>query len=402
MSASILPAHDRKSYLYRHATLDSILDEEDEGNLDETTLPQVTSTADISSSLRPWSNLPINTIKTPQKRFRSQMYKYIQLEESLQSANLLNTNEERQQFQQDYQQSIRERKFDKFLQTYYHKLRTHKQTLDRERAMKKSRTFTFANLDKNFIASDPTRDIKIVFVNNPRTLLRMDMTNARSTNFNQQNTEEIAVETFYENLSRRFLNNPSRARDEITLFARQTSERLHETIPYLSQVPYRVRLVDERDKEHPLDERTILQMKHQRNLSVIEKRRQKIMKMITQTRNHQVRMKQIDKRTPLSIDNSIYCQELLERVQEIEQSIKEKPCRTQSIAKKTNSIYSSPLSPADTERSSSSLLFVRRSPRFQENALSMYHIENADNIRIIESTRPLTTPGKKLQWMNYT
>ena len=230
----------------------------------------------------------------------------------------------------------------------------------------------------------------------------LSIRNARSTSINQQNTEEAAVEAFYENLSRRFLNNPSRARDEITLFARQTSERLRERIPYLSQVPYRVRLVDERDKEHPLDERTILQMKHQRNLSVIEKRRQKIMKMVTQTRNNQVRMKQIDKRPPLSIDNSIYCQELLERVQEIEQSIREQPRRTQSITRKTNSIYSSPLPPADTERSSSSLLFEQPSPRFQENALSMYHIAKSDNIRIVESTRPLTTPGKKLQWMNYT
>ena len=230
----------------------------------------------------------------------------------------------------------------------------------------------------------------------------LSIRNARSTSINQQNTEEAAVEAFYENLSRRFLNNPSRARDEISLFARQTSERLRERIPYLSQVPYRVRLVDERDKEHPLDERTILQMKHQRNLSVIEKRRQKIMKMVTQTRNNQVRMKQIDQRPPLSIDNSIYCQELLERVQEIEQSIREQPRRTQSITKKTNSIYSSPLPPADTERSSSSLLFAQPSPRFQENALSKYHIAKSDNIRIVESTRPLTTPGKKLQWMNYT
>ena len=162
--------------MYRHANLDSILDEEDEGNIDETTLPQVTSTADTSLPLRPWSNLSIGTIKTPQKRFRSQLYKYIQLEKSLQSANLLNTSEERQRFQQDYQQSIREGKFDKFLQTYYHKLRTHKQTLDRERAMKTSRTFTFANLGQNFITSDPTRNIKIVFVNNPNTFLRTDMT----------------------------------------------------------------------------------------------------------------------------------------------------------------------------------------------------------------------------------
>ncbi|UJR14468.1 hypothetical protein I4U23_001465 [Adineta vaga] len=391
-----------KSRSYRISLLNtdhlSTAIEEDEVDLDETSdfpntdtiLPQLIPPTTAPISIRSWTNLSEEKTK---KRYSSRLYKFVQLEKALQSANLLNSTDERKKFEQDYHQSLQKDKFREFLQTYYRKIQIHKEEIAREQTMKTSRTFTFVDLEKNFLALDPTHDVKIVFVNHPKRFLPSNQQHSMSG----IQCEDAAVETFYENLSRRLLNNPSRARDEITHFARQTSERLQEYIPCLSHVPYRVKIIDERDKEHSMDEQALLKMKHRQNLAVIEKRRQKIMKMIVQTRKNQIKMKQLDKRAQLTIDNSTYCKELLERVHEIEENIKEKPRRTRSVSQKMNSIHSSSLTTSQTVTPTSS---IRQSPPF-EDALSMYQIEKSNKVHVIQSTRPFTSPVKKPQWINY-
>ena len=91
-------------------------------------------------------------------------YKFVQLERALTVANLLDDPDDRLRFQREYRQSLRENHFEEFLQKWYQKLKAHKDALERERAIKNSPSFTFVDLEKNFLALDPTRAIKIVFL----------------------------------------------------------------------------------------------------------------------------------------------------------------------------------------------------------------------------------------------
>jgi hypothetical protein len=91
------------------------------------------------------------------------------LEQAFKSANLLTNPNDRAKFTHEYRESLRENKFEEFLQTSYHKLQVHKETIRREHIVKLSRAFTFVDLEKNFLALDPTRDIKIVFIDEPTT-----------------------------------------------------------------------------------------------------------------------------------------------------------------------------------------------------------------------------------------
>ncbi len=119
------------------------------------------------------------------------------------------------------------------------------------------------------------------------------------------------------------LDNPSRARDEVTSFARRTAERLHERLPRITSVPHRVKIIDERDTTGKPDEEMLLQLKHKRALSLINKRRHVILKMMTQTKKNQIKMGEQWNDTPLVRDNSIYCRELLERANQVEQVYRE-------------------------------------------------------------------------------
>ena len=105
----------------------------------------------------------------PKKKF-SRSYRFVQLERALTLANLLNDNGDRIQFQRAYRQSLRENRFEQFLQASYQKLHEHKDKLKQERAIQQSQTFTFVDLEKNFLALDPRRNIKIVFLDDPLTV----------------------------------------------------------------------------------------------------------------------------------------------------------------------------------------------------------------------------------------
>ena len=80
------------------------------------------------------------------------------------AARLLTSNDDRVQFQNEYLESLQKDKFEEFLEKYYEKIRLHYEQKKKEQALKESRTFTFTDLEKNFLALDPTRDVKIVFL----------------------------------------------------------------------------------------------------------------------------------------------------------------------------------------------------------------------------------------------
>jgi hypothetical protein len=172
----------------------------------------------------------------------------------------------------------------------------------------------------------------------------------------------------------------------------------------MTSVPHRVKIVDERDINGKVDERTLLQMKHKRALSVITKRRQIFLKMMTQTKKNQTKMEQQWKRTPLSIDGASCCRELLERANQIDQIGRDEQIRrpqTGIPSRRTSSkIHSSSAfsqittTSTDIEPTSSTC-----STPFQDS-LSIYHVEKTKNVRVILPTRPFTAPTK-VAWVNY-
>lgn len=97
-------------------------------------------------------------------RTPTRSYKFVQLERALAVANLLDDNNDRLVFQREYRQSIRDNQFEQFLQKWNQKLKDHKEKLERECVIKNSPSFIFVDLEKNFLALDPTRAIKIVFL----------------------------------------------------------------------------------------------------------------------------------------------------------------------------------------------------------------------------------------------
>ena len=126
--------------------------------------PEKKSTV-VSVPTRPWSE--VSTIPSAIRRRRKPMtkaYQFVQLERAMVVAQLLKTNEERTQFDDEYFQAVQEDKFEKFLEKYYEKIRQHYAKIRQEEELKRARAFTFVNLERNFLAQDPTRDVKIVFV----------------------------------------------------------------------------------------------------------------------------------------------------------------------------------------------------------------------------------------------
>ncbi|CAF3800359.1 unnamed protein product, partial [Rotaria sp. Silwood1] len=224
-------------------------------------------------------------------------------------------------------------------------------------------------------------------------------------------SNDAAVELFYAKRSHRLLCDPAYAREEISLFARRAAERLHERLPRMSSVPHRVKIVDERDTTGKPDERTLLQMKHKRALSLINKRRHVIIKMITQTKKNQTKMEQQWKRTPIALDSAACCRELLERANQIkqvyddddeeeEEEVIRRP-QTAFVSRRTpNKSISSSISSVTTTKSiNTTPSFSTSSTPFQD-ALSIEHVRKTKNVRIILPTRPLTAPTK-VNWVNY-
>jgi len=272
--------------------------------------------------------------------------------------------------------------------------------------------FTFFELEKNFLALDPTRDVKIMFVDEPtgstitKTTTTRSALSAHQSSTSTATATDTAIESFYASRSQRLLRNPARAREEVTLFARRTAERLHERLPRLTTVPHRVKIVDERDATGKPDERTLIQLKHKRALSLINQRRHIIIKMITQTKKNQIKMEeQLNQPPLLVIDKSDYCRELLERVNQIEQVCKEEQIRkrpqtaipSRKILKKNISFSDS--SEIITTNTNITPSISSSSVPFQD-ALSIDQVEKTKDVRILRSTRPLTAPTK-VNWVNY-
>lgn len=220
-------------------------------------------------------------------------------------------------------------------------------------------------------------------------------------------TNDAAIELFYANRSERFLTNPSQAREEITVFARRTAERLHERLPRISSVPHRVKIVDDRDTTGKPDENVILQMKHKHVLSSLTKRRHLILKMVQQSRKNQKKMNRQWTQTPLVLDNAACCRELLERASQIEEDYVPQVIRrpqTAFISRKTpGKIASSSVSDITTKSTNPppSVTSTSTSTTAQHrDVLSINHMEKMKNIRVLVSNRPVTA-STKANWVNY-
>ena len=111
----------------------------------------------------------------------------------------------------------------------------------------------------------------------------------------QEKEYSIDVESFYRNECDRMTCPSPRARDQITLFAREAAENLQQYLPHLPRVPHRVTIVDQRDQISLLrksDERHIQLEQHRNNLDRINQRRHLLAKMIEQSKKNQINMKQ--------------------------------------------------------------------------------------------------------------
>jgi hypothetical protein len=111
--------------------------------------------SDISHCRSTNARRPTSTTRT---------YKYVRLQQAMAAANLLLTNNDRVQFETEYFESVSKKTFEQFLDKYWHRIRQHEENLKKERASKKERAFTFVDLEENFLALDPTRNVKIIFV----------------------------------------------------------------------------------------------------------------------------------------------------------------------------------------------------------------------------------------------
>jgi hypothetical protein len=133
---------------------------EDESDLDRTTeieKPPARLSPDISIVGSSISN----------KKSKSRSYKFVQLERALVLSNIIKTNDDRIQYENEYLRAINENKFEEFIQKYYQKIYDYQQHIKKEKELKKERVFTFFDLEKNFLSLDPSRDIKIIFVDEP-------------------------------------------------------------------------------------------------------------------------------------------------------------------------------------------------------------------------------------------
>ncbi|CAF1597098.1 unnamed protein product [Rotaria magnacalcarata] len=332
---------DIKSHSYRllspDAELLSAADQEDRVNLNESTYsgnPEKRlsilehslshSSPDISIPIRPWSDFSQAATSVPTEKCLSRSYKFVQLEQTLKSTKLIENYHDRIKFNNDYREALRENKFEEFSKTYHKKLDDHYEKIRQEHRRKMTRTFTFVDLEKNFLARHPTRDIKIIFIDDPIVRstgqsagLHPAYTAYPNSSLSIQ-SNETDIETFYENRLDYFLQNPSEARDEIILYARRAGELLHERLPRLSRVPHRVDIVDQRESKGNLDERTLLQMKHKHALSLVAHRRQLLKKMMTQAKKNQTKMEKLDMPTPFKMSSSVYFRDLFQDVNQFE------------------------------------------------------------------------------------
>lgn len=129
--------------------------------------------------------------------------------------------------------------------------------------------------------------------------------------------------------------------------------------------------------------------------------------MMGQSKKNQIKMEEKWNKTPLTIDSSANCRELLEQANQIEQIYREEQIiqRPQTamierkiINKNKSSIASSNITTTTTNTNIIPSL-SSYSTTYQD-ALSINHVEKIKNVRVIQSTRPITAP-MKVNWINY-
>ncbi len=128
-----------------------------------------------------------------------------------------------------------------------------------------------------------------------------------------------------------------------------------------------------------------------------------------QAQKNQIKMEQLNIRTPLTMGDSSCCRELLEKINQIEQMLKEEQFKRpktaafisrRTLSKTTN--YSSTQTTTTTTTITGSITpsFSSCSTPFQD-VLSTHHVEKTNHVHIILPKRPLTAPVKKMPWVNY-
>jgi len=132
-----------------------------------------------------------------------------------------------------------------------------------------------------------------------------------------------------------------------------------------------------------------------------------MLKMMGQSKKNQIKMEEKWNKTPLTIDSSANCRELLEQANQIEQIYREEQIRQRPqtamierkiINKNKSSIASSNITTTTTNTNIIPSL-SSYSTTYQD-ALSIHHVEKIKNVRVIQSTRPITAP-MKVNWINY-
>ena len=111
-----------------------------------------------------------NSLSASRATTTTRFYRYIELEEAMMSSDLLDKYVDRHQFHRHYIEAIRDNRVDQYLEKCYDQLDERKKFIEEEKRQKHLRTFTFVDLEERFLSQDPTRDMHIVFVEDPTGL----------------------------------------------------------------------------------------------------------------------------------------------------------------------------------------------------------------------------------------
>ncbi|CAF1097673.1 unnamed protein product [Didymodactylos carnosus] len=389
--------------------------------------PLQTPIEDYRHRIRSHSTQKPPLTNTSQYR-KSRPYKFIQLQHALMAAGLLKSDDDRKKFEFNYLQVHDDRKkFDLFVNDYYSRIAKHLKDIGHAEFLRKSRAFACEDLVTNFRALDPSRDIKIEFANYRTSKSDIiDYLPHTKSGITTTHTFDEYGDLFYEQRVDRLLKNQSRARDEITLFAKKASENLHEKFPQMNSVPHCVKIIDHRDITGP-SARTIAFQHHRRKMSIMAKRRNTIMKMLGSTQKYQMKTMQLmHGKSNNYLDSVRLCHELVSRAEEIEKNIRDdyldvmRPSRNLSTISDTSHslrlsnlsqqvFYTSSTTGDRSERSTSttlndksSLTTATTTSSTINDALSLKQIEQ-ENGRVITPKlfRQLHTAHVKTSWVNY-
>jgi hypothetical protein len=124
---------------------------------------------ETSETIQSCSDLSRIPSSITEKKSSSRSYRFARLERALLSAKILKTYDDRIRFENEYLIAIQEDKFDRFADNYYKKIHDHYEHIKQEEELKKTRRFTFLDLEQKFLALYPTRDIKIIYIDEPNS-----------------------------------------------------------------------------------------------------------------------------------------------------------------------------------------------------------------------------------------